>query len=136
MSNQLFSSCIVLLRKAADAPQQLSALRSSLGNAADDVVHEHMIRGIAALENVVTCQNRIPAAIAVLEAGQPGEAMNDVPHLLWTLSSMYVEGLPFSVREEQLLGFLFGAPRGSVASDFQEAADALYCALHPEEFGS
>lgn len=134
MSNRdLFSSCIELLRKATDAHQQLSALRSSLENAADDVVREHMILGIASLEEVVACQDRIPEAIAILEKGELGKAMDEVKGLLFELSDAYLDGLSENTSEKLILQML-GPFANTTAGKYYKAAGDLDQLLHPEAY--
>ncbi len=135
MSNlDLFSSCIELLSKAADAPQQLAALRCALGNAADDVVRERVTRGIAALEGVVVCQDRIRAIISILEGSQPSnESLDEVKSLLFELSNLYSDGSPQNPEEEHFRR-IFGPRSDTMGGMLWDLAGDLDCLLHPEEY--
>ena len=137
MSNrELFLSCIELLRKAADAPQQLSALRSFLDSAADDIIRAKLTDGIAALEQVAVLNDRVAEAIAILEGSKPAsESLNEVKGLLFELSDFYLDGSTLN-RDEQMLCHIFGPKRDTMAGYLYEVAGDLDKLLHPEEYES
>jgi hypothetical protein len=134
MSTVLFSSCIDLLAKAADAPQQLAQLRAALGSAADDVVREQVNRGIVALEQVTECQDRIQTAITILKSDEPSkESLDEVKSLLFELSCAYLDGMCAS-RDECIVHSIFGIPRGTMAGDLYNLAGDLDSMLYPEAY--